>query len=72
MKKVTAISMSRWRASASECRFLGLKVGSTKTQFLVKDDEREGYYSAVAATPGERRTIAIGMFLAKLPSERPI
>jgi hypothetical protein len=71
MAKLKAWSVRRWRADAAECKRRGLKVGSTKTQFGVQVEGGEiRYYSALAATPGERMTIAKRMYAEGLPSER--
>jgi len=61
-KKITAISIARYRASASKQRARGLKIGGTVTIFAVSDGETTRYIDAYGATPGERKTSAIESF----------
>lgn len=65
-KNIVAISIERFRASASIQRSLGLKVGGTGTKWLVRDTQTkaEGYVTTYGATPGERKTAAINQFMA--------
>jgi hypothetical protein len=66
VKRYTAISLERFRADAATCRAYGLKVGSTGTTWLVRDEQTglEGRVTSYGATPGERKTAAIHQFAA--------
>lgn len=63
MSKITAVSVARYRAEASQQRRRGLKVGGTVTIFAVSDGAVTRYIDAYGATPGERKTAAIEAFI---------
>jgi carbamoylphosphate synthase large subunit len=71
-RKLTCISMNRYRAEAHVQRALGLKVGGTMTEFSVSDGRTDMLIAAWGATPGERSTIAKAAFAARLANEQDV